>query len=41
MGGAKKTSRKIGDIESSIEAKRAVEIEAKTRQENLDRQTAM
>ncbi|KAL5256608.1 hypothetical protein ACHWQZ_G011753 [Mnemiopsis leidyi] len=41
MGGAKKTSRNISDIETSIETKKAVENEASVRQESMDRQTAM
>jgi len=41
MGGAKKTSRKIGDIESSVDSRRAAENEIRNEQENIDRQTAM
>jgi hypothetical protein len=41
MGGAKKTSRNISDIESSIESRKVLENEARVQQETLDRQTAM
>jgi len=41
MGGAKKTARKIGDIESSLETRRVVANDARVQQESLDRQTAM
>ena len=41
MGGAKKTSRKIGDIESSVDSRRVAENEIRNEQENIDRQTAM
>lgn len=41
MGGAKKTTKNITEIENSVESRKTAEQHARLEQEQMDRQTAM